>query len=125
MLQVWGDVAEKDDGGFLVFRWQCRSEMFEDVQSDRSRLASVQIPHVFTRPAKGLARSDFQSGEIDIAPLEEFYVLAGKILSDNPHQVHRTVEAGGDRSIRSRASQHFAVLLERGLDIIEGDRTDN
>ena len=99
--------------------------MLEDIQCDRTRLANIQVPHVFARPAEGFSGNNLQAGKVDIALLEEFDVFVWKILADDSHEVHGAVEACGHASIRGGASQEVLMLLERGLDVIEGDRADN
>ena len=62
--------------------------MLEDIQRDRARLADVQVPHVFARPAEGLPGNNLKAGKVNIALPEEFDVFLWKILANDSHEIH-------------------------------------
>src|SRR4029077_7512083 len=121
MLQVGRNVSETHDRSFFVCFGQYRREMLKDIQGDRTRLADVQVPHVFPRPAAGFPGNDLEPGEVNVAWFEKLEVLLGKILTNDSHQIHRAVEACRHASIRRGTSQQVSMFLKRGLNVIEGN----
>ena len=85
MLQVGLNVSEQHDRRSFVCFGQYRREMLEDIQGDRTRLADVQVPHVFPRPAAGFPGDYLEAGEVNVALFEEVDVLLGKILTNDSH----------------------------------------
>ena len=99
--------------------------MLKNIQLHRAGLPGVHVPHVFSRPAKGLSRNNLQPVEVDAAAFQKLDVLLGKILTDNSDQVDRTEIRCCDSPVGGRAAQEIGMLLHLSLDVVEGYGTDN
>jgi hypothetical protein len=62
-----------------------------------------------------------ESGEVDVAALQEIKVFARKIVTNDAHKVHRRKEAGPHGGVAGRASEKVCVFLKRGFDGVECD----
>ena len=125
VLQIGRNVGEEDDGwGAVGFR-QNGGEMLEDVEFHGAGFASVHVPHVFTRPAKGFARDDLESVEIDLAAFEKFDVFFWEIFADDTDEEDGAEIGSGDRAVGCRTAEKVEVLGERGFDVIQRNGTNN
>src|SRR5262245_46232644 len=124
-LHLRVDVAEKYIVGIAVRLRNDRVEVGEHVQAQVERVANVDVFVVAAAPIKRRAGFALESREVDTALLEEFDMLARKILSDDAHDANRREKTRGDGKIRRRASE-FAVYGARGrFDRVERDSPDD
>ena len=57
--------------------------------------------------------------------LEHLELLGAEVVADRADRPHLGEEAGGEREVDGGAAEHALALPERGLDGVEGDRSDD
>jgi hypothetical protein len=62
-----------------------------------------------------------ESGEVDVAALQEIKVFAREIVPNDAHKVHRGKEAGSHGGVAGRASEKVCMFFKRGFDGVECD----
>ncbi len=119
------DVGEKHEFRFPKIFRQLRLEIFEDIERDRFCLPRVQIPRVFARPAKRLARTRCTPVASMLRDLPEFKFRFGKIVTHDSDQLDRCKKTRADRGVGSGTAELIGVFLDRCFDGIERDGTNN
>jgi len=64
-LERRGDICEQHKGSGAIARRKIGGKVLKHIELHRSRYPSVQIPHVFARPAEGFPRHDLQALRVD------------------------------------------------------------
>ncbi len=93
--------------------------------SVKSVLASFRFSQVLAAPAKGLALGVFDAARIDVALLEDVFVLGGEVFSDHGDHAHLGEVAGGQREIGRRAAQNVFHPPGGRCDGVKRNRTDS
>ncbi len=124
-LEPGRDVAEQDKRRPAVAVGKRRLEMLEHVESDRQRLARVEIPGVLARPPEGLALGCLQSVDVDAALVEKSSVRVGKIAADHADKPDGRKEARRHGSVGSGTAEKILLVLEGGFDLVDRNAADN
>ena len=106
---------------------QLRLEVLEDVEVRLERVARVQVVVVLALPEEGLAARDVLDvvGDRRRACAGRARLLVAEVVADRADDADLVEERRGQREVGGRAAEHPLALAERGLDGVEGDRSDH
>lgn len=99
--------------------------MLKYIEFHASGLASVEIPHVFPRPAKRFTRLDLQAIKVDLTGPEKIDVRGREIFADDPDQLDWGKKTGPDSRVRSRTAKEVGMLLHWSFNGIESNGSND
>src|SRR5437660_11805673 len=103
-LQSWRDVGQQCKISLAIRLGQVRLKIFEDVERDRARLARVQVPRIFARPAKSFSLDPLHARAVDLSRFPKIKLGLRKIAPDDTDEFHRRKITRGRGSVRGRAA---------------------
>ena len=101
------------------------SKVGEHVQVRGQRRAFVHVLAVAARPEERLSGGALETGEVDLAALEDRSIPVGEILADHGDHPDGRKMARGQSEIARGASERAVNLAMRCFDAVECDRTHN
>src|SRR3954468_1971985 len=104
-LQSRLNIREEQEICICIFLWDARLEGLENVKVGVVSFGFVEIVHVRSTPAKGLAVSPLQTANVDTVLLENSFLLRAKVLADYADDAHFCEVTRGQREIRGGASK--------------------
>lgn len=125
VLEVGGNVAEEDEGEFLLSGRKFRFKIGKNVELGRKGVPMVHIFFVAAVPAKSFAGGNLEPGEIDLPFLPNSAVVGGKIISHDADEADGGVKAGGESGEGGGAAEKIGAILVRGLNPIDANGADD
>src|SRR5580704_767994 len=122
-LQGGLNVAQEQKFRIHVLGGNARPEFLENVQLGEIGFGLVQVLKILAAPAEGLAFSVFNSTDVDITFLEDFFVLGGEVFADHGDDAHLGEVARSEGEVSAGSTEDVLHAARRRSDRVKSNRT--